>query len=139
MTKPRYRVKAKSIPATDHPLFYPDDDPLIYELIKELIARKRFIQRPSPHHLKHRKANYYPSTEVITIDGRGRHLETGPDAFLALLDQLYPKQPFKNRDPLERDLDEPRPSPILVSEISLDEDDLNNTSDIHENDDEASG
>jgi hypothetical protein len=36
------------------PLFYPDDDPVVYELIRELIERKRFVRRVSKYHIKHR-------------------------------------------------------------------------------------
>jgi hypothetical protein len=106
----------------DKPLIYPDDDPYTWELIKELIERKRFVRRESKYHLKHRKVNYFPSTEVITIDGRGRHPETGPDAFLALLDQLYPRRRPAEPDPLALRDEEP-PQSSLISDISLDSED----------------
>jgi CheY-like chemotaxis protein len=106
----------------DKPLIYPDDDPYTWELIKELIERKRFVRRESKYHLKHRKVNYFPSTEVITIDGRGRHPETGPDAFLELLDQLYPRRLPAKLDPLSLRDEEPQPSSLIL-DISLDDDD----------------
>jgi len=85
-------------PILEKPLFYPDDDPLTHEVIKELIDRKRFVSRPSKFHIKHRAINYFPSTEVITIDGRGRHPKAGPDAFLALVEQEYPKRSLRDVD-----------------------------------------
>ena len=83
-------------------------------------------RRKSRYHLKHRKVNYFPSTEVITIDGRGRHPETGPDAFLDLLDQLYPRRRPAKPDPLSLRDEEPAPSSLIL-DISLDSgDDMGN-------------
>jgi hypothetical protein len=105
----------------DKPLFYPDDDGYIRELIKELIERRRYVRRESKYHLKHRDVNYFYTTRVITIDGKGRHPETGEDAFLELLDQLYPRRRRKP-DPLSLRDDEPPPSSLIL-DISLDDDD----------------
>lgn len=103
------------------PLFYPDDNPLICELIKELIERKRFVRRESKHHIKHRKLNYFPSTEVVTIDGTGRHPETGPDAFLELVEEMYPRRRQGKPDPLS--IPEEQPQSSLVLDIILESED----------------
>lgn len=103
------------------PLFYPNDDPLTCELIKELIERKRYVRRPSKYHLKHREVNYYPSTKVITIDGRGRHPETGPDAFLELLDGEYPRRHGEESE-AHAASEELRPSGLIL-DINLDRED----------------
>ena len=80
--------------------------------------------------------NYFPSTEVITIDGQGRHPETGPDAFLALLDQLYPRRRPAKPDPLSLRDEEPAPSSLIL-DISLDnEDSLSACANSHAEDSE---
>ncbi len=74
------------------PLFHEDDEAWVHELIKELINRKYFVTRPSMHQLKHRKVSFYPSTDTIIIDSGGRYEKTGAQAFLDLLEQMYPKK-----------------------------------------------
>lgn len=87
MNTPRKRKSSK------HPsLFYKDDEAWVHELIQELIDRKYFVTRPSMHQLKHRKVSFYPSTDTIIIDGDGRYQKSGPQAFLDLLEQMYPKK-----------------------------------------------
>ena len=120
------------------PLFYKDDEDFVRELIWELIGRKRYVRRESKHHIKVRKVNYYPTTEIITVDGQGRHYETGVEAFMRLLDARYPKQPAPMINPFaDLSLSEKlRLAPIF--EVSLDdEDDLPRHKDheqIHEDD-----
>lgn len=101
-------------------LFYPDDLPELYLLISKLIDRKYYVRRPSKHHIKHRALNFYPSTGTITIDGRGRHMEEGPDAFLALVEKEYPKH-HRIRGS-RRTHPEKSPAPAPVFEINLDDD-----------------
>ena len=48
----------------EKPLYFKDDPAFIRELIRELIRRKRYVNRESKYHLKHRKVNYFPSTGV---------------------------------------------------------------------------
>lgn len=108
-------------PILEKPLFYPDDDPLTCEVIKELIDRKRYVTRPSKFHIKHRAINYFPSTEVITIDGRGRHPETGPDAFLVLVEQEYPKRSLRDVGAEAHDAKN-RPEGLVLC-ITLDDED----------------
>ncbi|SDT21612.1 hypothetical protein [Bradyrhizobium canariense] len=118
MTKISDNTRSKFDRCGDKPLFYPDDDGYVRELISELIERRRYVRRESKFHLKHREVNYFYTTRVITIDGKGRHPETGEDAFLELLEQLYPRRGRKP-DPLsQRDQDAPPSS--LVLDISLD-------------------
>lgn len=97
------------------PLFHKDDEAWIWELIKELIARKYFVTRPSKNQLKHRKVNYYPSTDLITVDGEGRHSTSGPQAFLDLLEQMYPKRNRPQSPPQADD------TPTPVKEINLEQ------------------
>lgn len=116
------------------PLFYPDDDGYIREFIKELIERRRYVQRVSKYHLKHRDVNYFYTTGVITIDGKGRHPETGEDAFLELLDQLYPRRGRKP-DPLSLRDEELQPSSLILN-ISLDDDEDFGNYEAHKQDSE---
>lgn len=101
-------------------LFYPDDAPELYLLISKLIDRKYYVRRPSKHHIKHRALNFYPSTGTITIDGRGRHSEKGPDAFLALVEKEYPKHHRTRGSRRARPARSPAPVPVF--EINLDDD-----------------
>lgn len=93
MTKSSHSESSKLEFRGSNQLFYKDDEDFIRELIWELIRRRRYVKRPSKHHLKHRGVNYFYTTGVITIDGQGRHYETGAEAFLKLLDARYPKGP----------------------------------------------
>jgi hypothetical protein len=109
------------VPATDRPrgpLFYPDDTLATYELIRELIDLKFFVWRPSKYHIKHGDVNFWPSTGTITIDNVGRHPEKGKQAFIALLQRMYPKgRRARPEAPINRD--DLRP-PVTVLEINLD-------------------
>ena len=102
-------------------LFYPNDPPELYLLISKLIDRKYYVRRPSKNHIKHRAINYYPSTGTITIDGRGRRTEKGADAFLALVENEYPKRARQNYRKRASPAKSSPPSPVL--EINLDDDD----------------
>jgi hypothetical protein len=93
MAKSSNNKNSKFDQSGENPLYYSDDADFVRELIRELIRRKRYVNRPSKHHLKHRGVNYFYTTGVITIDGQGRHYETGEEAFLKLLDARYPKGP----------------------------------------------
>lgn len=119
-------------PKFEKPLFYPDDNPLIYELIKELIDRKRFVSRPSKFHIKHRAINYYPTTGKITIDERGGHPEAGPDAFLALVEQEYPKRSLRDVGADVRDA-ENHPEGLVLCITLDDEDDQDSGEDGNDN------
>jgi hypothetical protein len=103
----------------ENPLYYRDDEAWVHELIQELIDRRLFVRRPSKYQLKHRAVNYYPSTDVITIDGQGRHSETGAQAFLDLLEKMYPKRQRSGRLPPR---DEEPPQPLIVVNLELDDD-----------------
>jgi hypothetical protein len=126
MAKQSKYTKSKLTLAGDKPLYYPDDEAHVRELINEAIRRKRFIKRESKHHLKHRKVNYFPSTEVITIDGQSkRHDKTGPNAFLELLDEMYPRQ-WPKSPPLSSSPtrpDSPPPSSLPTNEVNLKDND----------------
>ena len=114
---------AKFHSSGENPLYYSDDADFVRELIRELIRRKRHVNRPSKHHLKHRGVNYFYTTGVITIDGQGRYCETGAEAFLKLLDLRYPKKPVPKINPFaDLTLSEKlRTAPI--SDVSLDDED----------------
>lgn len=101
-------------------LFYPDDAPELYLLVSKLIDRKYYVRRPSKHHIKHRALNYYPSTGTITIDGRGRSTDKGPDAFLALAEKEYPKHQRQGSGRRTRPKKTWAPTPVF--EINLDDD-----------------
>lgn len=106
----------------------PDDTPRFYELIRELIDLKYFVWRPSKHHIKHGEANFWPSTGTITIDNVGRHPEKGKQAFIALLQRMYPRHrrpcpeaPMVHEDPQ---------SPVTVLELNLDDEIPGNPSSV---------
>lgn len=101
------------------PLFYPDDTPRTYELIRELIDMKLFVRRPSKYHIKHGDVNFWPSTGTITIDNVGRHPEKGKEAFIALLQRMYPKG-RRARPETTIHHDDLRP-PVTVLEFNLDD------------------
>lgn len=134
MTKTSDHTRSKFNLCGDKPLFYPDDDGYVRELIKELIERRRYVRRESKYHLKHRDVNYFYTTRVITIDGKGRHPETGEDAFLELLDQLYPQR-WRKPDPLSLRDEEP-PPPSLILNVSFDDDDDFDSCDAHKQESE---
>ncbi|QQO18606.1 hypothetical protein JJB98_01080 [Bradyrhizobium diazoefficiens] len=125
MTKPSNTKDSKLDSSGKKPLYYRDDEDFIRELIWELIRRKRYVRRESKYHIKVRKVNFWPSTGTITVDGQGRHHETGTEAFLKLLDARYPKGPGPRINPFENlTLSEKlRTAPIF--DVSLDDvDDL---------------
>lgn len=124
-------------PATDRPrgpLYYPDDTPRTYELIRELIDLKFFVWRPSKYHIKHGDVNFWPSTGTITIDNVGRHSERGKEAFIALLQRMYPRgRRARAEAPIIQDN---RPPAITVLEINLDDEISGSLSGGHQRSDE---
>lgn len=123
MAKFSNNKNSKFAQSGENPIYYSDDADFVRELIQELIRRKRYVNRPSKHHLKHRGVNYFYTTGVITIDGQGRHYEAGAEAFLKLLDTRYPKRlgpkinPFENLTLSEK----LRTAPIF--DVTLDDED----------------
>lgn len=92
MTRTPHNENPKFDNSGKKPLYYPDDEDFVRELIYELIKRKRYVRRESKHHIKVREVNFWPSTGTIVIDGEGRHAEKGPQTFLSLLETRYPKR-----------------------------------------------
>jgi hypothetical protein len=111
-------LPAPEADAPRRPLFYPDDTPRYYELIHEMIDLKYFVSRPSKHHIKHGDVNFWPSTGTITIDGQGRYNEKGKEAFIALLQRMYPRR--RRPDPEAPTIHAAPPSSAIF-EISLDD------------------
>lgn len=109
------------------PLYYPDDDDFVRELIYDLIRRKRYVRRESRHHIKVREVNFWPSTGTIVIDGEGRYAEKGPEAFLELLEKRYPKRRGKGDDTQADTLESSSPPQAPIFWINLD--DLDTTGD----------
>lgn len=101
------------------PLFFPDDNRETYEVIRELIDLKYFVRRPSKYHIKHGDVNFWPSTGTITIDNVGRHPEKGKEAFIALLQQMYPRG--RRARPGAPVIQDNLPPPVTVVEINLDD------------------
>lgn len=102
-------------------LYHRNDGPEFYEPIRELLALKYYVRRPSKHHIKHREVNFWPTTGTITIDVIGRHPEKGQQAFVALIKKMYPKR--RLQDPAAQPAtEEPQPSPLTL-EIDLDHSD----------------
>jgi hypothetical protein len=134
MAKSSRNKNSKFGPHGNKPLFYPDDDPLIRELIKLLIKRKRFVRREAKHHIKHGNVNYFHTTGVITIDGQGRHSETGAEAFLKLVEARYEKRLGPKINPFENLTLSEKLQTAPIFELSLDEEDDLCHDDDHEQD-----
>ncbi|MGJ4905492.1 hypothetical protein ACQR0V_28265 [Bradyrhizobium sp. HKCCYLS2058] len=114
----------RKIPSKDGPLFYRNDEDDTRELINKMRESGRFVDRPTQFHIKHRALNYYPTRGVITIDGEGSYPERGPEAFLSLLEQRYPKRrrPCGSTPPGPTS---PPPTSPPIFEIDLDDERVN--------------
>ncbi|MHC2584199.1 hypothetical protein [Bradyrhizobium diazoefficiens] len=123
MTTPSHNKSPRFDNSGKKPLYYRDDEDFIRELIWELIRRKRYVRRESKHHIKVRKVNFWPSTGTITIDGQGRHHETGTEAFLNLLDSHYPKRLAPKINPFENLTLSEKLQTAPIFDVSLDDED----------------
>lgn len=79
-------------------LFQENDPPETTEAVNAILEVGYYVERQkNSHHLKVRKANYYPTTGTITVDGDGKAKpEKGLEHFIWLLREMYPKKPRAN-------------------------------------------
>ncbi len=78
----------------------PDDHPRTRKAIEFFNREKIPFKRPGPYQLKFGALNFFPTTNVITLDGSSkRQTVNGLDALLALLHQRgWPEDDDQDQD-----------------------------------------